>query len=70
MPDLGPYATEVLSAYAVTLGALGALVGVSVWQSRRARARLGEVEERRPRGQGGGGLRRGSAPSATGGDAR
>ena len=48
MPDLGAYATEVLSAYAVTLALLGGLVGVSVWQARRARARLGEVEGRKP----------------------
>ena len=46
MPDLGAYAVEVLSAYAVTLALLGGLVGVSVWQARRARARLGEVERR------------------------
>ncbi len=46
MPDLGAYAAEVLSAYAVTGVALAAIVGVSVWQARRARARLGEVERR------------------------
>ena len=55
MPDLGAYAAEVLSAYAVTLALLVLLVGVSVWQARRARVRLGKVERRgsgRPGGLG------------------
>lgn len=53
MPDLGAYAAEVIAAYAVTLALLAAIVGVSVWQARRARARLGDVERRRPERPGG-----------------
>ena len=49
MPDLGAYAAEVLSAYAVTGVALGLLIGLSLWQARRASARLSDVERRRPR---------------------
>lgn len=47
MPDLGPYAAEVLSAYAVTGVLLGGIVALSLWQARRARARLAELERRR-----------------------
>ena len=62
MPDLGPYAAEVLSAYAVALALLGWIVGLSLWQARRARARLSELEGRRPRGRRAGR----SAPAAPG----
>ena len=44
MPDLGRYAAEVLSAYAVSLGLLAALVWVSFAQARRVRRRLEEIE--------------------------
>lgn len=44
MPDLGKYGTEVLSAYAVSLGLLFAIVAVSVIAARRARATLEAVE--------------------------
>jgi heme exporter protein D len=44
MPDLGPYATYVLGAYAVALVALAAIVALSVWQARRTRAALAEME--------------------------
>lgn len=37
MPDLGRYAAEVLLAYGVTAGAVGALVAVTLWQVRAAR---------------------------------
>ncbi len=47
MPDLGIYATEVLSAYAGSLILLIAVVLASVWQARRVRRRLDAVEERR-----------------------
>lgn len=49
MPDLGAYAAEVIAAYVVTGGLLGAIVGLSLWQARRARARLSEMERRRGR---------------------
>ena len=47
MPDLGAYAAEVLAAYAVTGAALAAIVGLSLWQARRAAGRLSEIERRR-----------------------
>ncbi|MHA6344142.1 heme exporter protein CcmD [Roseivivax sp. CAU 1761] len=49
MPDLGKYAEAVLSAYAVSLGLLAALVAVSLWRSRRVREALEKVEGRRMR---------------------
>lgn len=45
-PDLGPYAAEVLSAYAVTAVLLAAIVGWSVVRARRAAARLRGLERR------------------------
>ncbi len=47
MPDLGQYATEVLSAYAVTIVPLVAIVILSVWKARRTRTKLADVEARR-----------------------
>ncbi len=47
MPDLGDYAGTVLTAYAASLALLAAIVGLSWWQARRARARLQEAERRR-----------------------
>ena len=47
MPDLGNYAIEVLSAYAVTIGLIVILVVVSLRQSVRMRRALKEVEEAR-----------------------
>ncbi|MBF9033468.1 heme exporter protein CcmD [Rhodobacterales bacterium HKCCE2091] len=47
MPDLGRYATEVLTAYGVSIVALAALVWLSVRQARRVRRRLEDVEARR-----------------------
>ncbi len=46
MPDLGKYAVEVLSSYAVSLVLIVALVVVSVWRARAAKAALDQVEER------------------------
>ncbi|WP_428925373.1 heme exporter protein CcmD [Marinibacterium sp. SX1] len=46
MPDLGKYADTVLSAYAVSLLVLLALVAVSLWRGRRVRAEMARVEER------------------------
>ena len=46
MPDLGTYATEVLGAYAVSLGAIAALI-LWIWaRGRRMKAALDEVEAR------------------------
>ena len=47
MPDLGKYAEAVLSAYGISIVLIIALVAVSLWQSRRAKAALQEVEKRR-----------------------
>ncbi|PPB79993.1 heme exporter protein D [Albidovulum inexpectatum] len=46
MPDLGKYAFEVLSAYAVSLLLLGGLIWISLRQSARMRRRLEEQERR------------------------
>ena len=44
MPDLGPYAVHVLSAYAVSLVLLAAIIGLSVRRSRRVKAELERIE--------------------------
>ena len=44
MVDLGDYAAEVLSAYAISLTLLALLVWLSVRAWRKARARLEAVE--------------------------
>ncbi|MFP7673163.1 heme exporter protein CcmD [Marivita sp. S0852] len=49
MPDLGKYAFEVLSSYAVTLALLVVIVLVSIRRAGKVRAALEEVENRRPR---------------------
>lgn len=46
MPDLGKYASAVLSAYGVSLVILLAIVAVSVWRARAVHARLVAAEER------------------------
>ena len=46
MPDLGAYAAEVLSAYAVSLMLLGAITWASVARWRRVRRQLEAVERR------------------------
>ncbi|MFL4471646.1 heme exporter protein CcmD [Tateyamaria armeniaca] len=46
MPDLGKYADAVLSAYAVSIVLLVAIVGLSLWRGRRVRAQMTEVEKR------------------------
>ncbi len=45
MPDLGAYAAEVLSAYAVSIGLLIALVVLSWRRYTRVRAALEEAEK-------------------------
>ena len=46
-PDLGKYAAEVLSAYAVTIVLMVALLAISLRQSVRTRQALRDVEEAR-----------------------
>ena len=55
MPDLGPYAAEVLLAYGASAVLIGGLVAASLAAARRARRRL-EGESR------GAGVRSGPAP--------
>ncbi len=53
MPDLAGYTGTVLGAYAVTLGLLALIVGLSWARSERVRRRLAEVEaDVRRRGDG------------------
>jgi heme exporter protein D len=46
MVDLGKYAVEVLSAYAVSLLLLALLVALTLWRGRRVRAMLNEMERK------------------------
>lgn len=46
MPDLGKYAEAVLSAYAVSIVLLVAIVALSLWRGRRVRAQMVEAEKR------------------------
>lgn len=46
MPDLGKYADTVLTAYAVSLVLLIALVALSLWRGRKARVQMDLVEAR------------------------
>ena len=46
MPDLGSYAAEVLTAYAVSLALIGGLVWLSLARAARLRRRLDEAEGR------------------------
>ncbi len=46
MPDLGKYADAVLSAYAVSLLLLAAIIAISVWRSKAVKRQLAEVEAR------------------------
>ncbi len=50
MPDLGKYAGAVLGAYGISLLLLAAIVGLSLWQSRRMKRRLDEAEARHKNG--------------------
>lgn len=50
MPDLGKYAAEVLSAYALTLVLIGGLVLVTWLRARRVRRALEQAEARRSNG--------------------
>ncbi|MEO0401372.1 MAG: heme exporter protein CcmD [Pseudomonadota bacterium] len=46
MPDLGKYADAVLSAYAVSITLLVAVVAVSLWRGRKVRAEMQQVEDK------------------------
>jgi heme exporter protein D len=50
MPDLGTYAIEVMSAYAVSIALLGGIVVLSVARARRVRRELDEAEARQRHG--------------------
>ena len=49
MPDLGKYAVAVLGSYAVTIGLLGGLIAVTLWQGARMKRALAERERRAER---------------------
>lgn len=44
MPELGKYATEVLSAYGISISLLLLLVGVVMNRARRAKKALEDIE--------------------------
>ena len=46
MPELGKYAGSVIGSYAASLLLIAAVVVLTVWQARRVRADLREVESR------------------------
>ena len=46
MPDLGRYAFAVLASYGASLVLLAGIVVLSVWQGRRVKRQLAEVEAR------------------------
>jgi heme exporter protein D len=50
MPDLGKYATAVLSAYGVSLLLLVAIVALTWLRARRVRKKLEAAEARRAHG--------------------
>lgn len=50
MPDLARHAGTVLGAYAVAIGLLALLMGLTWERSARARRRLADVEARMKRG--------------------
>ena len=47
MPDLGPYAAEVLTAYGASFVLIAGLVALSLARAARMRRRLEEAEGRR-----------------------
>lgn len=49
MPDLGDYAFEVLSAYAVSIALLVGLIWATLQRAARLRRQLAEVEARKAR---------------------
>ena len=52
MPDLGRYAVAVLSSYGASIGLLVAVVALTLWQGRRVKRQLAEVEARQEKSDG------------------
>lgn len=46
MPELGKYAGAVMWSYAASIALIVALVALSLWQGRRVKRSLDEVETR------------------------
>ena len=44
MPDLGAYAVHVLSAYAVSITLLAAIIALSLRRARKVKAELEKIE--------------------------
>lgn len=68
MPDLGKHAATVLGAYGVALALLVALVALTLWQGRRVKRVLEEVEARANGGQRAADLVRADGTTGTGHD--
>lgn len=47
IPDLGKYYWTVLSAYGVSIAILAVLVGFYLWRSKRVKADLKRIEDRK-----------------------
>ncbi|WP_309301322.1 heme exporter protein CcmD [Roseovarius sp. TE539] len=52
MPDLGKYAVEVLSSYAVSILLLAALTWLSARRGKRIKKQLEDIEEKAQRDHG------------------
>ena len=52
MPDLGKYAVAVLSSYGASLVLLAAVIALTVWQGRRTKRQLDEIEARQGKDDG------------------
>lgn len=52
MPDLGRYAVAVLSSYGATIALLVAVIALTLWQGRRVKRQLDEVEARQGKDNG------------------
>ena len=52
MPELGKYAAEVLSAYAIAFGLIGGLIAMTLAQGAKARRDLADIEKRKDRTDG------------------
>ena len=52
MPELGKYAAEVLSAYAVAFVLIGGLIALTLVQGAKARRELADIEKRKDRADG------------------
>jgi heme exporter protein D len=52
MPELGKYAVEVLSAYAIAFVLIGGLIAATLIQGARARRDLSDIEKRKEQSNG------------------